>query len=91
MSVKIGKYEYSKSTRPNKKLMVKVNNKWIHFGDAKMQQFKDRTGIWEMTNHHDPIRRKKYLARAKGIKDKDGNLTWKDPNSANFHSVHILW
>jgi hypothetical protein len=89
--VKIGSYNYEKSTRPNKKLMVEVKGKLIHFGDRNMQQFKDKTGIWKSKNHGDNKRRDSYLARAKGIKDKSGNLTWKDPSSPNYHSLRILW
>ena len=89
--VKVGSYDYKKSTRPEKKLMVEVNGKTIHFGDRSMQQFKDRTGIWKSKDHGDEKRKKSYLARAKGIKDKQGNLTWKDPSSPNYHSVHVLW
>ena len=43
MKVKVGKYEYQKSTRKGKKLSVVVNEKTIHFGSSKMQHFKDKT------------------------------------------------
>ena len=47
---------------------VKANNskgyKIIHFGDSSMQDFRQ---------HKDEKRRASYLARAKGIKDKNGN------------------
>tara|TARA_R110001592_G_scaffold114636_3_gene314640 strand:- start:577 stop:849 length:273 start_codon:yes stop_codon:yes gene_type:complete len=89
--VKIGKYEYTKSTRPGKKLMVKVNNKTIHFGSSKMEHFKDKTGIWSSKNHNDAKRRKSYLSRSGGIKRKDGSLTKNDPTSPNYHSRKILW
>lgn len=89
--VKIGKYEYSKSTRPGKKLMVKVNNKTIHFGSSKMEHFKDKTGIWKSKDHNDKKRQKSYLSRSGGIKKKDGSLTKDDPTSANFHSRKVLW
>tara|TARA_S200002703_G_scaffold128540_1_gene115358 strand:- start:365 stop:637 length:273 start_codon:yes stop_codon:yes gene_type:complete len=89
--VKIGKYDYKKSTRPDKKLMVVVDGKTIHFGARSMEQFKDKTGIWKSKDHGDEKRRKSYLARAKGIKKKDGSLAWKDPKSANYHAVRILW
>jgi hypothetical protein len=36
-------------------------------------------------------RQKSYLARAKGIKDKQGNLTYKDPESPNYHAVRVIW
>ena len=89
--IKIGKYEYQKSTRKDKKLMVKVNNKTIHFGSAKMEQFKDKTNIWKDKNHLDEKRRTNYLNRSKGIKNKKGELTYNNPESANYHSRKILW
>ena len=89
--MKIGKYEYKKSTKKGKKLMVMVNGKTIHFGDASMQHFKDRTGIWKSKDHNDPKRRKSYLSRSGGIKRKDGTLTKDDPTSPNYHSRRILW
>ena len=93
--MKVGRYEYQKSTRPGKKLMVVVKkdgkSKTVHFGDSKMEHFKDKTGIWKSKDHGDPVRRKSYLARSKGIKDKAGNLTWKNPESPNYHSIRILW
>jgi len=45
----------------------------------------------DFTQHKDPVRRKSYLARAKGIRDKQGNLTWKDKSSPNYWSVRVLW
>ena len=89
--VKVGRYNYEKSTSKGKKLMTEVNGKKIHFGDNTMEQFKDKTGIWSSKNHNDKERRKSYLARAKGIKKKDGSLAWKDPTSANYHAVRVLW
>lgn len=89
--VKIGKYEYEKSTRKNKKLMTKVNNKIIHFGHSKYEHFKDKTGIWSDLDHNDKQRRKNYLTRASGIKDKEGNLTKDKPESPNYHAIKILW
>tara|TARA_A100000171_G_C2063922_1_gene111346 strand:+ start:174 stop:449 length:276 start_codon:yes stop_codon:yes gene_type:complete len=91
MEVKIGKYIYSKSTRKGKKLMTTVNNKKVHFGAADMQHWKDKTGIWSKLDHGDKERRKSYLKRAKGIKNKKGELTYLNPESANYHAVRILW
>ena len=34
--VKVGKYDYQKSTKPDKKLMVTVKGKTIHFGDVQV-------------------------------------------------------
>ena len=65
---------------------VKADNKRgykkIGFGDKNYKDF---------TQHKDPERRRRYLARAKGIKDKEGNLTYKNKNSANYYSVKYLW
>tara|TARA_R110000851_G_scaffold300013_1_gene456048 strand:- start:1288 stop:1563 length:276 start_codon:yes stop_codon:yes gene_type:complete len=89
--MKIGKYNYEKSTRKNKKLMTEVNGKMIHFGDSNMDHFLDKTGIWKKNNHGDDRRRKSYLSRSKGIKNKNGDLTWKNPEYPNYHSIKILW
>ena len=85
---------FSKSTRPGKKYMVVApNGKTIHFGSSSMEQYRDTTGLGLYThlNHNDEKRRASYLARAKGIKDKNGNLTWKNKNSSNYFSVKYLW
>ncbi len=89
--VKVGKYNYEKSTRKGKKLMVTVNNKTIHFGSAAMEHFKDKTGIWKSKDHLDKERRKNYKSRSSGIKNKKGELTYTDPNTANYHSYNVLW
>jgi len=56
-----------------------------------MEHFKDKTGIWKNLNHGDEKRRKSYISRSKGIKDKEGNLTYKNPLSSNYHSIRVLW
>lgn len=93
--VKIGRFNYEKSTRPTKKLMVEVmdgnRKRLIHFGDAKMEHYKDKTGIWSAKDHNDKQRRNNYLARSSGIKDKQGNLTKDNPLSPNYHSRRVLW
>ena len=89
--VKIGKYNYEKSNRKGKKLMVEVQGKLIHFGDATRQHFRDKTGIHADKNHNDKKRRKNYLSRSAGIRDGDGNLTKDNPLSPNYHSRRILW
>jgi len=72
---------------------VKKNGKVkkIGFGMKGMQQFKDKIGYYKSLDHGDPVRRKSYLARAKGIKNKKGELTWKDKNSSNYFSIKYLW
>ena len=89
--VKVGKYDYEKSTRKGKKLMVKVNNKTIHFGNDKYEHYEDKTGIWKLKDHGDKVRQKSYLARAQGIKKKDGTLAYLAPENASYHAVKILW
>lgn len=86
--------KFEKSTRKGKKYsVITPSGKKIHFGASSMEQYKDSTGLglYSHLNHGDKKRRKSYLARAKGIKNKNGNLTWKDKESANYYSVHYLW
>jgi len=79
-------YKPFKSTAKNKKFSVYVmkdgKKKLIHFGDSRYEDF---------TEHKDEKRRASYLKRAKGIKDKQGKLTWKDKNTANYWAVKMLW
>ena len=42
-------------------------------------------------NGNPKLARKSYLARSKGIKDKQGNLTYKDKNSKNYWSRKVHW
>ena len=85
--------EFKKSSHKDKKYMVKVDDKWIHFGDIRYQQFFDRVPLklYSNLNHNNNERRKKYLARAKGIVDKQGNLTWNNKKSSNYWSIKYLW
>ena len=41
--------------------------------------------------HKDKDRKERYLARAKKIKNKQGELTYTNPESSNFWSVNLLW
>lgn len=79
-------YKPMKSTKKGKKMMVYVmkNGKktLIHFGDSNMKDF---------TQHKDEARRKSYLARSGGIRNKQGKLTKNDKNSANYWSRKVLW
>tara|TARA_R110002073_G_scaffold328844_1_gene510594 strand:+ start:354 stop:635 length:282 start_codon:yes stop_codon:yes gene_type:complete len=79
-------YKPVHSSNPKKKGMVYVmkngSKRLIHFGDASMSDFK---------KHKDPARRKNYLARSGGIKNKEGKLTKNDKNSANYWSRKINW
>jgi phage gpG-like protein len=79
-------YKPRKSTRKGKKGMVYVKKdgkkRLIHFGDSSMKDF---------TQHKDPKRRKSYLARSGGIRDKSGRLTKNNKNSANYWSRRVNW
>ena len=79
-------YKPFKSSAKDKKFSVYVmkdgKKRLIHFGNSNYKDF---------TQHKDETRRKSYLARAKGIKNKKGELTWKDKNTSNYWSVHYLW
>jgi hypothetical protein len=90
--VKVGNYDYKISNKKDKKLYTIVNGKEIHFGNSNYQHYNDKTGLLnKKLNHLDKDRQNKYLSRAKAIKDKQGNLTYKNPNSANYHAIKILW
>ena len=89
--VKVGLYNYERSTRAGKKLMVVVDGKTIHFGSAAMQHYKDRTGIWKSKDHLDKKRRASFLARMGGVRKKDGTKAVDDPKSAAWHAKRILW
>ena len=71
--------DYSK--RKNCKYVVEYNDKKIHFGSAKTDDY---------INHHDHVQREKYLKRAKRITDKDGRLTHELPFYPNYWSVNLL-
>ena len=80
-------YKPVKSTKAGKKGQVYVKSstggkKVIYFGDSNMKDY---------TQHNDPKRRKSYLARSGGIRDKSGNLTKNNKNSANYYSRRYLW
>ena len=76
-------YKPVKSDRKNKKFKVLTKSGIIHFGDTRYEDF---------TQHKDKKRQENYCKRAKGIKNKKGELTYKDKdNSANYWSYHFLW
>jgi hypothetical protein len=80
--MKLELYKPVKSTRKGKKMMVLTKNGIIHFGDSTMKDF---------TQHKNKKRQKNYCLRSAGIKDKQGNLTFKDKDRANFWSRLWLW
>ena len=88
-------YKPFKSKSKNKKYSVYVIKddkiKLIHFGDTRYQHFFDKIGGYPELNHLEPKRKNLYLKRAKGIKDKQGNYTYKDITSPNYWSLNFLW
>ena len=56
--------------------------KIIHFGNKNYQDY---------TQHKDKERRKNYLARSYGIKNKQGKRTALNKNSKNYWARKILW
>ena len=64
--------DYSK--RKNYKYMIEYNDKKIHFGSAKTEDY---------LTHKDPVRRDKYPTKAKKISNKDGQLTYQIPSYPN--------
>lgn len=58
--------------------------------DVKLVKFGLR-GMEDFTQHRDPERRKNYLARSGGIKNKSGQLTKDDKFSANYWARKVLW
>ena len=80
---KLGAESLDYSTRKNNKYMVTTKSgKKVHFGSKKYADY---------LTHKDKDRRDKYLTRATKIKNKQGELTYNDPESANFWSVNLLW
>ena len=71
--------EYSK--RKNYKYLIEYDNRKIHFGSANTEDY---------ITHKDPVRRDKYLTKAKKISNKDGQLTHKIPSYPDYWSVNLL-
>ena len=78
---KLGADSLQYSKRKNLKYMVEYNDKKIHFGSAKTEDY---------LTHHDQVRRENYLNKAKRITDKDGRLTHELPFYPNYWSVNLL-
>ena len=80
---KLGAELLDYSTRKSNKYVATLSRgKKIHFGSSQHPDF---------LIHQDKERRERYLARAKKIKNKQGELTYNNPESSNFWSVSLLW
>ncbi len=75
-------YKPVKSTRKNKKYMIKTNKGIVHFGDNRYSQFKDKIGLYSHLDNNDEKRKKSYYSR-------HGKFAKKD--SAKFFSHKYLW
>ena len=78
---KLGADSLQYSKRKNYKYMIEYDDKKIHFGSAKTEDY---------LTHKDTVRREKYLKKAKRITDKDGRLTHELPFYPNYWSVKLL-
>ena len=75
----LGGSDIKKSNRQNKKLAVKVDENWVHFGDDRYTQNQNKK------------QRDVYRARHAGILKKDGTRAIDDKKSPAFWSYHFLW
>ena len=78
---KLGASSLDYSKRKNYKYIIEYDNKKIHFGSANTEDF---------ITHKDPVRRDKYLTKAKKISNKDGQLTYQSSSYPNYWSVKLL-
>jgi len=64
--------DIQKSSRKNKKYMVEIDGKTIHFGDNRYQHYKDRTSLklYSHLDHNDKKRRMNYFKRHSGVSTK---------------------
>ena len=82
-AIKLGAESFDYSKRKNNKYMATLpSGKKVHFGSPNYPDY---------LIHQDKDRRDRYLARAKKIKNKLGELTYTNPESANYWSVNLLW
>ena len=82
-AIKLGAESLDYSTRKNNKYMATLpSGKKVHFGSPKYPDY---------TIHKDKERRDKYLSRATKIKNKQGELTYTNPEFSNYWSVNLLW
>ena len=69
------KVQLFKSSRKEKKYMVKMDGRTIHFGAAGMDDF---------TTTGDKEQKKRYIARHQ-------KENWNDSKTAGFWAKHVLW
>ena len=80
---KLGAESLDYSKRKNNKYVVTLPiGKKNHFGSPSYPDY---------LIHKDEDRKDRYVARAKKIKNRSGQLTYENPESANYWSVRLLW
>ena len=81
--------------KPWKNTSSSKNKMWVYVKTDTKKGYKKigfgLKGMQDFRQHKDPKRRASYLARSGGIKDKNGNLTKNNKNSANYWSRKVLW
>ena len=78
---KLGASSLDYSKRKYYKYIIEYDNKKIHFGSTNTEDY---------LTHKDPVRRDKYLTKAKKISNKDEQLTHQIPSYPNYWSVKLL-
>ena len=82
-AIKLGAESLDYSTRKNNKYVATLpGGKKVPFGSPNYPDY---------LIHKDKERRDRYLARATKIKNKQGELTYTNPESSNYWSVNLLW
>ncbi len=80
--------------KPWKNTSSSSNKYWVYVRTDTKKGFKKigfgLKGMKDFSQHGDLKRRKSYLARAKGITNKQGQLTYKNKNTKNYWAVK-LW
>jgi hypothetical protein len=85
---------FIKSPVKNKKYRItSPKGKTIDFGDIRYEHYKDKTNLklYSNLNHNDKHRRDLYRTRTSKIKNKQGQLTYNNPEYANYYSYNYLW
>ena len=78
----LGGSDIKQSDRKHKKYAVKVDDKWIHFGSDKHEDY---------LMHNDNKRRENYKKRHKAIKLKDGTPAYKNKMQPAYWSMRFAW
>ena len=99
--VKYSKREYKfvkfqRSTNPKKKYDAVLKNKktgrevLVRFGSKNMMQYRDRTGLglYKSKDHLDKTRRKAFLDRFRGTREKQN---WNKEYTPLYFSTRFLW